>query len=173
MSNGSEAVWMEDVERSTVWLAVVFGAVSVPWTYGFVSGGLPLWPAFVGSATYFAAGAETGDLARATESNLSGVLYAAATLWLADLLGGGLLLLSLLVGLAMFLASMHESLPRAGYVPGLFFGYASMFSVDAAGVVLTGTSGLSGATAATAVSIAAGAGIGYLADSLADVASSR
>ena len=38
-------------------LAVVFGLASIPWTYAFVAGlEIPLWPSFIASATFYAAG---------------------------------------------------------------------------------------------------------------------
>ena len=52
-------------EWNDVWaLAAVFGLASVSWTYAFVGPlDVPLWPAFVASATFFAAGAGLGVVA--------------------------------------------------------------------------------------------------------------
>lgn len=155
-----------------VWpLAVVFGLVSVPWTYGFVAGlQIPLWPAFVASATYFAADA-AGDggsrpraLLRTVASNGVGVAYGAGTLAVVVAVDGGPLALSLAVGVAMLLASLHAAVPVVSFTPGGFFGYATLFSVDAAGATVAGIGGLAGATLATAIAMAIGALIGIGAD---------
>ena len=43
--------------RKATWsLAILFGLASVPWTYAFVVGSVPLWPAFIASAGFYAAG---------------------------------------------------------------------------------------------------------------------
>lgn len=161
---------------SLVWpLAVVFGLASVPWTYGFVAGlGIPLWPSFVASATYFAAqsadesGGPVRALVRALASNLAGVAYAAGTLALVAAVGAGPIALSLVVGAAMFLAALHGAVPVVSFAPGGFFGFATLFSVDAAGASVAGIVGLPGATLAAAISMAIGAAIGFGADAASD-----
>jgi hypothetical protein len=154
-------------EWNDVWsLSVVFGLASIPWTYAFVGPlDVPLWPAFVGSATVLAAGCGRAGLARGAASNLAGICYAAATLAIVEgLLGGALVALSVVVGGFMFLASLHETVPPLSFTPGGFFGYATLFSVHAAGATVLGGPGLSGETLAAAVSMVAGAGIGFAAD---------
>jgi hypothetical protein len=149
-------------------LAVVFGIASVPWTYGFVAGlEIPLWPSFIASATFFAAGSGLDALVRGYASNLAGILYAAATLAIVDgLFGGGVLAFSLVVGGFMFLASLHETIPLLSFTPGAFFGYATMFSVEAAEATAFGVAGLPGETLAAVVSMLFGAVIGLGADEL-------
>lgn len=153
--------------NSTWALAVVFGLASVPWTYGFVAGlEIPLWPAFIGSATYFAT-EERGQegLAKAGASNLAGILYAAATLFIVDaFFSGGVIALSVVVGVFMFLASLHEFVPVLSFTPGGFFGYATMFSVAAAEATAFGVTGLAGQTVATVSGMFIGAVIGLLAE---------
>ncbi len=132
-------------------LAGLFGLVSIPWTYGFETPlNLPLWPAFIASATYFAVGARRQRFLVTCASTMVGAVYGAATLWIAhDLLAGGLFTLSLTVGLAMALASLHAYLPVLSFVPGAFFGYATLFSVHAAGATFPGLAGLQAETVAT------------------------
>jgi hypothetical protein len=104
-------------------LAVVFGLASAPWTYGFVAAlDMPLWPAFVGSATVFAVGDHPRSFRRALSSNLVGVAYAASTLAVVAAVGGGVPVLSLTVGVFMFVASLHAFVPAVSYTPGLFSG---------------------------------------------------
>lgn len=150
-------------------LAVVFGLASVPWTYGFVAElRLPLWPAFVGSATVFATGGGIRGLRRAAASNLAGVAYGAATLAHVDgVLGSGVVALSVVVGAFMFLAGLHAFVPPLSFTPGAFLGYATLFSVEAAGATVLGVPGLAGETLATAVAMLVGAAIGLGADALA------
>ena len=150
-------------------LAVVFGLASVPWTYGFVAGlDIPLWPSFIASATYYAAGEGTRALLEGYASNAAGVVYAAATLAVVDgLLGGGPVALAVVVGAFMFLASVHGAVPLLSFAPGGFFGYATMFSVHAAGETAFGVGGLPGETLATVVSMFLGAAIGLGTDGLA------
>ena len=147
-------------------LAVVFGLASVPWTYVFVSGNIPLWPSFIASASFYAAGEGFDGLASASASNLAGIAYAAATLALVSAVGGGPLTLSFVVGGFMLLASLHEFVPLLSFTPGAFFGYATMFSVNAAEATAFGVSGLAGQTLAAVVSMLAGALIGLTTDEL-------
>lgn len=142
-------------------LAAVFGAVSVPWTYAFVAGlEVPLWPSFIASATFYAAGGGLDGLRRGFASNAAGIAYAAATLAVAAALGGGDLLLAVVVGVAMFLASLHAFVDLLSFTPGGFFGYATMFSVHAAEATAFGVPDLAGETLAAAFSMLVGAGIG-------------
>lgn len=164
-----------DWDGLTTWnrglaLAVLFGVASIPWTYAFVAElEIPLWPAFIGSATVFAAGGGIDGLRRGYASNLAGIGYAAATLALVDgYLGGGVVAMSLVVGAFMFVASLHAFVPLLSFTPGAFFGYATLFSVEAAGASVLGLSGLGGETVAAALSMLIGAVIGFGAALLSD-----
>lgn len=172
MSDVSNGFSKLDLAREDWSLAAVFGAASVPWTYAFVAGGLPLWPSFVAAASFYAAGE---DLRRSYLANALGIGYAAVTIgivgWLSAVAGvaGGtveLVLLSLLVGVGMFVASFHGALGL--FNPGGFFGYAAMFGVHAAGAVFPGTTGLAGETLATLVAMLLGAAIGLATARLRD-----
>jgi len=164
--------WLPEAARewNDTWaLAVTFGAASVPWTYAFVAGlAVPLWPSFVASATFYAAGGDLDGLKRGYASNAAGIAYAALTLLLVDALGGGDLLLSVVVGVAMLLASLHAFVDLLSFTPGGFFGYATMFSVDAAGATAFGVAGLPGETLAAAFSMLVGAAIGLATERLSE-----
>ena len=151
-------------------LACVFGLASIPWTYAFVAGfDLPLWPSFIASATFYAAGGGLQGLKRGYASNFVGIVYAAATLWTVDgVLGGGPLALSVVVGAFMFLASLHEFVSLLSFTPGGFFGDATLFSVHAAGVTAFGVGGLAGETLAALVATFVGAAIGLATERLSD-----
>lgn len=154
---------------ATLSLAVVFGLASVPWTYAFVAElSLPLWPSFVGAATFYAAGGGWNGLQKGAAGNLAGVLYAVATIGLVEgSLGGGVLALSVVVGAFMFLASLHPFVTLLSYAPAAFFGYAALFGVHAAG---TGAilAGLGGEAVATLLAMVIGAAIGLLTDRLSE-----
>lgn len=153
----------------TLSLAVVFGLASVPWTYVFVAGlEIPLWPSFIASASFYAAGGGTDGLVRGYASNLAGILYAVATLAIVAAVGGGTVALSLAVGAFMFLASLHEYVSVLSFTPGGFFGYATMFSVSAAGASVGGVGGLPGEALAAVLSMLLGAFIGLGTERLSD-----
>lgn len=161
--------WNRLTEWNRTWaLAIVFGLASIPWTYGFVAGlHIPLWPSFIASGTFYAAGRGLDGLARGYASNLAGIGYAAVTLAIVDgTAGSGVVLLSLLVGLFMFLASLHAFVPVLSFTPGAFFGFATMFSVHAADATALGMVGLEGQTVAAIVSMLIGAVIGLTTDEI-------
>ncbi|WP_026190200.1 DUF1097 domain-containing protein [Halomicrobium katesii] len=161
--------WDRITDRNeTVALAVVFGLASVPWTYVFVAGlHIPLWPSFIASATFYAAGGGLSGLVRGYASNLAGIVYAVLTLAVVDTyLGGGVVALSVTVGAFMFLASLHEFVPLLSFTPGGFFGYATMFSVHAANATAFGLTGLPGEAVAAVLSMLLGAVIGFVTDAV-------
>jgi len=154
---------------ATTSLAVVFGLASVPWTYAFVVWlDVPLWPSFVASATFYAAGGGLSGLVRGYASNVAGIAYALLTLAAVDAVGGGPVVLSLVVGAFMFLASLHGYVRTLSFTPGGFFGYATMFSVEAAGASVAGIGGLPGEGAAAALSMLLGACIGLATERASD-----
>ena len=164
--------WDKALEWNKAWsLAVVFGLASIPWTYGFVAGlDIPLWPSFIASATFYAAGSGLDALKRAYAANLSGIIYAAATLLIVEtFFNGGVLALSVVVGAFMLIASLHEFVPLLSFTPGAFFGYATMFSVNAAEATAFGVTGLPGETLAAVVSMLIGAVIGLATDELSSI----
>jgi hypothetical protein len=144
-------------------LAVVFGLAAIPWTYAFVAGlSLPLWPSFIASATFYAAGGDLHGLKRGYASNSAGIIYAAITLWIVNtVLGGGALALSVVVGVFMSLAVLDEYVPVLSYTPGGFLGYATMFSVHATDTGAFGLTGLTGETLAAVMAMLIGAAIGF------------
>lgn len=163
-------VWDRVTRWNATWaLALVFGLASIPWTYGFVAGlQIPLWPSFIASGTYYAAGSGIDGLTRGYASNAAGIAYAALTLAVvATFLGGSVVALSVVVGVFMFLASLHEFVPLLSFTPGGFFGFATMFSVHASEATAFGVTGLAGETIAAVVSMFIGALIGMTTDAVA------
>ncbi len=168
MTEGEQSTTPDPTEWNETWsLAVVFGLASVPWTYGFVAGlQIPLWPSFVASATFYAVDDPgLAGLQKGYASNLSGIAYAAVTLLLVNrVLGGGDVALSVIVGLFMFAASLHDFVPLLSFTPGAFFGYATMFSVHATEATAFGVAGLAGQTLAAGVAMLIGAVVGVTTD---------
>lgn len=146
-------------------LALSIGVLIAGWTYlalGVAS--LPVWAGIVAWATFFAAGGKTEGLLKTIASNLSGVLWAFLALYLWNSFGGGVPLLSLLVGLAAFIMVIQAKIPALGFIPGAFLGAATAVSV----VV-----GASGSWVATIVALVAGAIFGYVSEMLAGALSAR
>jgi len=157
---------MEDDRDESVVLAVVFGVASVPWTYAFVVSGVPLWPSFISSASYYASDGGFDGLTISYFNNFAGIIYAAATLAVVEAYPGGTVLtLSLVVGFFMFIASLHDGV--VGFAPAVFLGYATMFSVHAAEAPLF-LSGVAGETVAAVGSMFVGAAIGVGTDIASD-----
>lgn len=157
-------------DRSATYaMAIAFGLLSVPWTFGFAQvAGLPLWPSFVASASVFAAGGGPRGFGRSLANNALGAGYAAATLLLVAAIGAGPLGMSLAVGVGMLLASLHALVPMLSFTPAVFLGYAALFGVHAGGFSLALT-GVAGELVATVVAMAIGAGLGLLAERLAEL----
>lgn len=154
-------------------MAVVFGALSVPWTFGFEQvSGLPLWPSFIASASFFAAGGGVMGFGRSLAGNLVGAAYGVIPLVLVGFVGGGVVGLSLAVGGLMFVASLHAFVSFLSFTPAGFFGFAALFGVHAAGVTL-GAGGLLGTFVAAGVSLGIGAGIGFVAEGLSGALTRR
>lgn len=165
----SSATAADPREWNETWaLAVAFGLASVPWTYAFVAAlDLPLWPSFVASASFFAAGGGLGGLIRGYLANAAGIAYAVATLAFVDAIGGGAAALSVVVGAFMLLASLHAFVPRPSFTPGAFFVYATTFGVHAAGDRAFGVPGLAGEATAAVLAMLLGASIGLAVERVA------
>ncbi len=157
---------MKQQQNKNLAVAVIFGLVSVPWTYLFGIFNLVLWPSFIASASFFASGAKARGFLRSYLNNFLGIAYAAITILITDsLFGSDLLWLSIFVGILMFVASMHYLVRQLSFMPATFFGYAVMFSVNAFGGTVF-VSGLLGQFLAAALSMLIGALIGLSVDSL-------
>ncbi|MFB6254462.1 MAG: DUF1097 domain-containing protein [Halobacteriaceae archaeon] len=164
--------WERVTERNETWLlAIVFGLASIPWTYALVAGlHIPLWPSFIASATYYSVGDGLKGLSKGYASNVAGIIYAALTIVIVSrYFGGEVLALSFVVGLFMFLASLHDFIPLLSFTPGGFFGYATMFSIHAANATAFGIAGLSGETIAAVISMFIGAVIGLITDGVSSI----
>ncbi|MBA3520952.1 MAG: DUF1097 domain-containing protein [Gemmatimonadales bacterium] len=146
-------------------LALSIGVLIAGWTYVALGvAALPVWAGIVAWGTFFAAGGKTEGLMKTLASNLSGVFWAFLALYAWDRFGGGVPLLSLLVGIAAFIMVIQAKIPALAFIPGSFLGAATAVSV----VV-----GAKGTWTSTIIALVAGALLGYLSEMLAGALSSR
>ncbi len=140
-------------------LALSIGILIAGWTYLAVGvAALPVWAGIIAWGSFFAAGGKTTGLAKTIAANLSGVLWAFLALLLWHRFGGGVPMLSLLVGIAAFIMVMQAKIPALSFIPGAFLGAAT-----AVGVVV----GANGTYTSTVIALVAGALLGYLSEMLA------
>lgn len=151
-------------------LALVVAVVCIPWTYAFITFGIPLWASFLGAGSYFAGGGDKSGLLKAVPSGLLGILLAVSTVFLAvNVLGGGLLVLSLVVGAAGFTAIALSRSSSFAFIPGTFVGYATTFAVMAA----FPSASLPEQATKAGVGLLAGVAMGYLIQTVNSVLSPR
>lgn len=140
-------------------LALSIGVLIAGWTYVALGpAALPVWAGIVAWGTFFAAGGKVAGLQKTLASNLSGVLWAFVALTLSARLGGGLPVLSALVGVVAFAMVLQSKLPPLAFIPGAFLGAATTVSV----VV-----GAGGTYLNTVIALIAGAVLGFLSEFLA------
>lgn len=146
-------------------LAISIGILIAGWTYIALGvAALPVWAGIVAWGCFFAAGGKTAGLTKTIASNLSGVLWAFLALYLWNRLGGGVPMLSALVGVAAFIMVMQAKIPALSFIPGAFLGAATAVSV----VV-----GANGTWSSTVVALVAGAIFGYVSEMLAGAISRK
>ena len=146
-------------------LALSIGILIAGWTYLALGvAALPVWAGIVAWGCFFAAGGKTQGLVKTIAANLSGVFWAWLALYLWNSVGGGVPLLSLLVGVAAFAMVVQAKIPALSFIPGAFLGAATAVSV----VV-----GANGTWTNTVIALLAGALFGYLSEMLAGAISAR
>jgi hypothetical protein len=146
-------------------LALSIGILIAGWTYLALGvAALPVWAGIVAWGCFFAAGGKTEGLMKTIATNLSGVLWAFLALYVWNSAGGGVPLLSLLVGIAAFIMVIQAKIPALGFIPGAFLGAATAVSV----VV-----GANGSWTSTIIALLAGAVFGYVSEMLAGAMGTR
>jgi hypothetical protein len=140
-------------------LALSIGILIAGWTYVALGpGALPVWAGIVAWGCFFAAGGKTEGLLKTLASNISGVFWAFLALTAWNQFGGGLPVLSVLVGVAAVFMVLQAKVPTLAFIPGAFLGAATTVSV----VV-----GANGTYPKTIIALVAGALLGYLSEMLA------
>jgi hypothetical protein len=139
--------------------AISIGILIAGWTYVALGvAALPVWAGIVAWGCFFAAGGKTTGLTKTIASNLSGVLWAFLALKAAESFGGGIPVLSAMVGVAALFMVLQAKIPMLSFIPGSFLGAATAVSV----VV-----GAKGTWTATIIALVAGAVLGYVSEMLA------
>jgi hypothetical protein len=140
-------------------LALSIGVLIAGWTYVALGpGALPVWAGIVAWGCFFAAGGKTEGLTKTIAANLSGVFWAFLALTLWNRFGGGVPMLSVLVGAAAIAMVLQAKISLLGFIPGAFLGAATAVSV----VV-----GANGTWSRTVLALLIGAILGYLSEMLA------
>ena len=140
-------------------LAISIGILIAGWTYVALGvAALPVWAGIVAWGCFFAAGGKTTGLTKTIASNLSGVFWAFVALKATDSFGGGLPVLSAMVGLAALVMVLQAKISALSFIPGSFLGAATAVSV----VV-----GAKGTWTSTIIALVAGAVLGYVSEMLA------
>lgn len=140
-------------------LGLAIGVLIAGWTYVAIGvAALPVWAGIIAWGCFFAAGGKTEGLLKTIASTLSGVLWAFLALYVWNNAGQGVLLLSLLVGIAAFAMVVQAKIPALAFIPGAFLGAATAVSV----VV-----GASGTWLNTIIALVVGAILGYVSEMLA------
>src|SRR6185503_14534887 len=107
-------------------LGLAIGILIAGWTYVALGvAALPVWAGIVAWGCFFAAGGKTEGLMKTIASNLSGVLWAFLALTAWNSFGGGLPMLSLLVGLAAVGMVLQAKIRTLAFIPGAFLGAAT------------------------------------------------
>jgi len=140
-------------------LALSIGILIAGWTYVALGpGALPVWAGIVAWGCFFAAGGKIEGLTKTIASNLSGVFWAFLALTAWNRVGGGVPVLSVLVGFAAIAMVLQAKIGILAFIPGAFLGAATAVSV----VV-----GANGTWSRTILALAIGAILGYLSEMLA------
>jgi uncharacterized protein DUF1097 len=144
-------------------LGISIGILIAGWTYVALGpAALPVWAGIVAWGCFFAAGGKTTGLTKTVASNLSGVFWAFVALYVNASLGGGIGVLSLLVGVIALLMVVQSKVALLSFIPGAFLGAATAVSV------VVGAEGkFPHPWARTAAALVLGAVLGYLSEMLA------
>src|SRR6476619_1291558 len=111
-------------------LGISIGILIAGWTYVALGvAALPVWAGIVAWGCFFAAGGKTTGLSKTIASNLSGVLWAYLALTAWGRFGGGVPVLSVLVGVAALFMVLQAKIPALSFIPGAFLGAATAVSV--------------------------------------------
>ena len=109
--------------------AIIAGLVAI-WTY--ISIGIPElhlipWIAFVAWAAYFAGGGTALAAKNSLSAGIVAIFLAAVTLYLINIMGGGLYIMMVLFPIMAFLLVIMARVGGLTYTPAAFLGAASFF----------------------------------------------
>ncbi|MGV0580947.1 DUF1097 domain-containing protein [Mycolicibacterium elephantis] len=154
--------------RTALTLSIgVLGGLAVVVTAEVIT--VPIWVVFLSWASFFFVGGAVTGWVRSLSCNLAGVLIASASLYAAELMGGGLWVTALAVGVGSAVMVAASRVPLLSTTPAVVVGFASTVStVAGTGNAITVTSvSHPGLVAATACVL--GASFGLLSEYVANV----
>ncbi|KKW66260.1 DUF1097 domain-containing protein [Mycolicibacterium elephantis] len=154
--------------RTALTLSIgVLGGLAVVVTAEVIT--VPIWVVFLSWASFFFVGGAVAGWVRSLSCNLAGVLIASASLYAAELMGGGLWVTALAVGVGSAVMVAASRVPLLSTTPAVVVGFASTVStVAGTGNAITVTSvSHPGLVAATACVL--GASFGLLSEYVANV----
>lgn len=154
--------------RSALTLSIgVLGGVAVAFTTTVVT--VPIWVVFLAWASFFFVGGGPAGWVRSVCSNLTGVVIACASLYVAHLLGGGLTFTAIAVGVGSALMVQASWVGLLSTTPAVVVGFASTVStVAGTGQLVTATS-ISHPGLVAACACVLGATFGIVSEYLANV----
>lgn len=116
--------------RTALTLSIgVLGGLAVAVTAEVIT--VPIWVVFLAWASFFFVGGGPAGWVRSVASNLVGVVIAAASLYAAHLMGGGLLVTAIAVGVGSALMVQASWVPLLSTTPAVVVGFASTVSTVA------------------------------------------
>lgn len=108
-------------------LAISIGALAAVATYLCLgtSLGLQVWALFVGWGSFYHTGGKTDGLTKSAINHAWGVVVAAITLFLVAVVGGSVLVTSIIVGISVVVLVLGAHFPLLATIPAAVYGYAS------------------------------------------------
>ncbi|MCA0272663.1 MAG: DUF1097 domain-containing protein [Proteobacteria bacterium] len=142
-------------------LAISIGVLAALATYLCLgtSLGLQVWALFVGWGSFYHTGGKADGLTKSAINHAWGVVVAAVTLFMVAVVGGSVLVTSIIVGISVVVLVLGAHVPVLATIPAAVYGYAS----TAAFTLLSGVAlGDLGAVLKSAVVVLASLVIGNL-----------
>ncbi|BBY84068.1 DUF1097 domain-containing protein [Mycolicibacterium pulveris] len=154
--------------RTALTLSIgVLGGLAVVVTAEVIT--VPIWVVFLSWASFFFVGGAAAGWVRSLSCNLAGVLIASASLYAAELMGGGLWVTALAVGVGSAVMVAASWVPLLSATPAVVVGFASTVStVAGTGNAITVTS-VSHPGLVAAMACVLGASFGLLSEWVASV----
>ncbi|MBL9206093.1 MAG: DUF1097 domain-containing protein [Opitutaceae bacterium] len=120
-------------------ISLSVGLLVAAWTFvtlGFLEPKVITWITFLTWASFYAAGAGPGGLAKSVAGGAVGALFSALVVWLNGLLGGGmhglgLALFAVLLGALGWILCRVSQASLLGVIPANFIGAAAFFGAGA------------------------------------------
>lgn len=110
-------------------LSLSVGVLATIWTYLSIKLGWPTWAGFVGWAFFFVAGGDTKALVKAGLPIIVGVIFGHLTLYGLKVQGElGIILISILVGLAALVLVLLMNWEPMALAPAAFSAFATFFA---------------------------------------------